>query len=133
MVGGSNLRWVACSASQLKERSAWFYSDLVGAIDFSQFGQFHRETVVLKREARKGMLLSTTKEIVNLNPSEISYIDDIKRNGFTFSDGCGNISSDLAAEIDALYDLTCCSAYQVRIGGNKGVLVHEPTLDGRII
>ena len=55
---------------------------------------------MLKREARKGMLLSTTKEISILMPHEIEYIEDIKFGSFNFSDGCGNISSDLAVEID---------------------------------
>jgi RNA-dependent RNA polymerase len=52
---------------------------------------------------------------------------DIKRNGYNFTDGAGHISLALAASTSELFGLThCSSAFQVRIGGAKGVLMIKP-------
>jgi hypothetical protein len=47
---------------------------------------------------------------------------------YTFSDGCGNISLALSKLINERLGLYQCSAYQVRLGGAKGVLVVKPSL-----
>ena len=69
--------------------------------------------------------------------SEINQIIDIFRGEgdkeFCFTDGIGNISTELAGLIDEKYDLNKCSAYQVRMGGVKGVLMHDPNLKDRLI
>jgi len=46
----------------------------------------------------------------------------------TFSDGCGFINDELSKVINEEYEVTQCSAYQVRIAGCKGVLVFNPDL-----
>lgn len=107
-------------------------------------GEFEKEKIVLKKEARKGQLFSGTKYIEDLaklqkDQKEIimEEIPDIERKNpntnevlFTFSDGIGNISAELAALIDKQYSLTLCSAYQVRLGGIKGVLMRDINLEG---
>ena len=50
-----------------------------------------------------------------------------------YTDGCGNISFDIVEEINKHYNLKRCSAYQIRIGGVKGVLMYKPDLDGKMI
>lgn len=50
---------------------------------------------------------------------------------YCFTDGIGNISGSLAALIDKKYDLIQCSAYQIRMGGVKGVLMYDKTLKGK--
>ena len=93
--------------------------------------------------ARRGQCFTTTKYITVLEKDKhIVDIDDIKRerldnldkpefdeNGvlkkqyYTFTDGCGNISRALCDEINKKFGLSKCSAYQVRLGGAKGVLM----------
>jgi len=73
-----------------------------------------------------------------LKADEIKIIDDIKtlktddpedQDGYyTFSDGCGNISLELSKLINERLQLYQCSAYQIRLGGAKGVLVTKPSL-----
>jgi RNA-dependent RNA polymerase len=56
-------------------------------------GDFTKETNVLKRYARRGQCFSTAKYIMTLDRSQVEYdYPDIKRNGFTFTDGVGHIS-----------------------------------------
>lgn len=47
---------------------------------------------------------------------------------YTFTDGCGNISQELCKLINKEFGLYTCTAYQVRLGGAKGVLVCKPSL-----
>ena len=60
-------------------------------------GDFSQEKNMLKRYARRGQCFSTTKFILQLDKSEVTYnLPDVKRNGFIFTDGCGYISPELA-------------------------------------
>ena len=65
------------------------------------------------------------------------HIDDINsKNGekeYCLSDGCGNISSELAVLIDKEYGFYYGSAYQIRIGGVKGVVMTKPSLKGKCL
>ena len=45
-----------------------------------------------------------------------------------FSDGCGNISLELCKLLNDRLGLYKCSAYQIRLGGAKGVLMSKPAL-----
>ena len=60
----------------------------------------------------------------------------------TASDGCGYISEKLANEVSKKYKykefeshiiMQSYSAFQIRIGGAKGVLLRNPLLEGNII
>ena len=90
--------------------------------------------------ARRGQCFTTTKNITILDKDKhIVEIEDIMRaredkdededkdekndEQYTFTDGCGNISVALCDEINKKFGLTKCSAYQVRLGGAKGVLM----------
>ena len=50
-----------------------------------------------------------------------NYPDD-ERNGHCFSDGCGWIHPELAAKIAKEFKHSQMSAFQIRIGGAKGVV-----------
>lgn len=62
-------------------------------------------------------------------------VEEIKKKNavYTFSDGSGYISEELAELIAKKHGYQKCSAFQVRMGGIKGVLVWKPELDGRLI
>ena len=63
-------------------------------------GDFNKENTPLKRQARIGQIFSGTKFIHELTNEEMEKIDDIKRGDSVFTDGCGNISPNLAGMID---------------------------------
>ena len=69
-----------------------------------------------------------------MNPDEVTFgLDDIVRNGYTFTDGVGYISPQLALETALKYRFNQVSAFQVRIAGAKGVLMVKKELEGKQI
>ncbi|GBB90957.1 hypothetical protein RclHR1_18010003 [Rhizophagus clarus] len=76
-----------------------------------------------------GQCFSSTRAIQRLPINDIKEIPDIVKNGFTFSDGIGNISYSLAKKIAYELDLkTIPSAFQFRMAGYKGVLCQSTTV-----
>ncbi|KAJ3092755.1 hypothetical protein HK102_003324 [Quaeritorhiza haematococci] len=92
--------------------------------------------------AKYSQLLFTdlSNPIVTLQDISVVTIPDVTRNGFCFTDGCGQISADLIQE---LFSSTCrqppsASSFtpcviQVRLPGVKGVLVASTQLGKRRI
>jgi hypothetical protein len=71
---------------------------------------------------------------LELEKDQVEEIDDIEYHGFTFTDGVGNISPKLAAEVKERLSLrTVPSAFQFRLGGAKGVLMVSNKLSGHKI
>jgi RNA-dependent RNA polymerase len=64
-------------------------------------GEFESEKNILKRYARRGQCFSTTKYVMTLTNESIDLktLKDIERNGYNFSDGCGQISQALTTYI----------------------------------
>ena len=50
-------------------------------------------------------------------------LDDIERNGYTFTDGCGYVSEVLASLIRDDFSIKEASVFQIRIAGAKGVVM----------
>ena len=135
------------SNSQLRNRTCVLYSgselgDIEGLI--STFGDFSTLKTPSKRSARIGLLLSSSLPTIHLKGEEIVKINDIERNDFNFTDGCGFMSTSLVKKImhalsperneaDSGNEIaTLPSAFQVRIKGCKGMLVHNPKLPSGI-
>ena len=59
------------------------------------------------------------------------HIQDIKRGPFTFTDGVGYISRELADEVALQFGFTSVSAVQIRLAGAKGVLMLKKSLKGK--
>jgi len=78
--------------------------------------------------ARIGQNLSDTVQIIDLTVSQINKLLDIKdySTKYIFTDGCGNISQELAELVDKEFGLLKCTAYQIRLGGVKGVVMLKP-------
>ena len=57
-----------------------------------------------------------------------SFDEDKDKEYYIFTDGCGNISLELCKLINDRLGLYQCSAYQIRLGGAKGVLMVKPSL-----
>eukprot|EP00887_Chlorella_sp_A99_P004338 scaffold15.g4338.t1 len=107
-VGRRHYEFLAFSSSQLREQSCWFFAAEEGETPDSirawmrDLSTIH---VAGKYAARQGMCFSGTVDTASVQASalEPKCIPDIERcrNGQTycFTDGCGTMSSTLAAEI----------------------------------
>jgi RNA-dependent RNA polymerase len=89
-------------------------------------GDFSTLTHPGKYLARLGQCFSSTRCAYQIPPDVNVYeIDDIEKNGYTFTDGIGLISRDIMDEIKTLlrkpHEPIC--ALQVRLSGCKGMLV----------
>eukprot|EP00562_Extubocellulus_spinifer_P021094 CAMPEP_0178618244 /NCGR_PEP_ID=MMETSP0698-20121128/4138_1 /TAXON_ID=265572 /ORGANISM="Extubocellulus spinifer, Strain CCMP396" /LENGTH=121 /DNA_ID=CAMNT_0020257121 /DNA_START=245 /DNA_END=610 /DNA_ORIENTATION=+ len=97
-----------------------------------QMGDFSSISIPGKMAARMGQCFSTTNigSSRELSPHEWQHIADVERNGYVFSDGVGTISTNMLAEVAERlgYNKQTLSAIQIRVGGVKGVLCHDPTL-----
>ena len=75
-------------------------------------GDFSLEKNVLKRQARRGQCFSTSVKICNMEPEQVLQgIPDIQRNGYTFTDGVGYISPQLALYAAKKYKFSQVSAF----------------------
>ncbi|KEP52476.1 RNA-dependent RNA polymerase [Rhizoctonia solani 123E] len=98
--------------------------------------------------ARMSQAFSATSQSVVLQESEIKHLLDIKsERDDTFTDGCGTISRELAKDVwdQMLKHLPAHrqgfhheneqppAAFQIRIGGSKGMVRLDPKLEGRVL
>ncbi|XP_078446619.1 RNA-dependent RNA polymerase 6 [Wolffia australiana] len=129
---GRRYHFLAFSANQLRDRSAWFFAQ-EGALTVDSIrawmGSFPNRNVA-KLAARMGQCFSSTVATVELPPTAVDpFLKDIKRNDYVFSDGIGKVSPDLALKVAAHLHLRYDppSAYQIRFGGCKGVIAVWPS------
>ncbi|KAK3827571.1 MAG: RNA dependent RNA polymerase-domain-containing protein [Benniella sp.] len=137
-IGNRTYEFLSFSASQLRENSAWFYCPEGGNPTIESIhnwmGDFSRIKSIPKYAARMGQCFSSTRAIDNLSSEQVHMINDIEYNGHVFSDGCGRISEDLARMIGIeLEKESMPSAFQIRLGGSKGVLALYPTLPKKMV
>lgn len=140
---GRNLKskFLSYSNSQFKNHTCWFLSavaenyphlkhGVTERIIIDSMGEFDHEKNILKRYARRGQCFSTTKKVQDLLPGRVlqGYPDE-ERNGHCFSDGCGWIHPELADKVAHAFKHTHMSAFQIRIGGAKGVLATNNNLE----
>ncbi|KAG9444507.1 hypothetical protein H6P81_015847 [Aristolochia fimbriata] len=139
VIGNKRFEFLAFSSSQLRENSLWMFasrSELSAADIRKWMGDFREIRNVAKYAARLGQSFSSSKEILSVERHEIEIIPDvemeipgsIQRRKYTFSDGIGKISSELAKKVASKCDLkrSAPSAFQIRYGGYKGVVAVDP-------
>lgn len=133
-VCGRYYSFLAFSANQLRDRSTWFFAEGEG-ITVQKIkkwmGNFPKY-IVSKHAARMGQCFSSTYSTVEVPLKQVKDLPDIKRNGYEFSDGIGQMTPDLAMEVAKILQLNCNppSAFQIRYGGYKGVIATWPTESG---
>jgi hypothetical protein len=136
-IGTTRYEFLAFSSSQLREHGCWFFAptnELNADSIRSWMGRFSHEKVIAKHAVRMGQCFSSTRPICHLQKHEVEQIPDVERNSFTFSDGVGRISQELAKEVAIHMELRSIpSALQFRLGGAKGMLVLDNSLQGRKI
>ncbi|KAI1295242.1 hypothetical protein EDD11_007880 [Mortierella claussenii] len=135
-IGDRDYHFLAFSASQLRDNSAWFFCSQGGTHTVDSIhrwmGDFSHIKSIAKYAARMGQCFSSTRAIDNLLASDVEMIEDIEYENHNFSDGCGRISGSLAKMIGIeLEKETTPSAFQIRLGGSKGVVVYHPPLPER--
>ncbi|KAF9902274.1 hypothetical protein EC991_005069 [Linnemannia zychae] len=134
-IGDRVYEFLAFSASQLRDNAAWFFCSQSGKETpdtiRSWMGDFSHIKSIAKYGARMGQCFSSTRDIARLRSTDVEMIDDIEHHNHNFSDGCGRISENLARMIGIeLEKETTPSAFQIRLGGAKGVLVKDSSLKG---
>lgn len=134
IIAGSRYVFLAFSNSQLREQSAWFYDEgprypshlqkVPTASEIrASMGDLSSITIVGKYAARLGQGFSSTTRGAKIPPGQHHTIPDVVRNGYTFSDGVGMISYEVARKIQEAMELEYLpSAMQIRFGGSKGVV-----------
>ncbi|GAM90356.1 hypothetical protein ANO11243_083990 [Dothideomycetidae sp. 11243] len=138
-VGGRHFQFLACGNSQFRENGAYFFAptETINVNNIRQWmGYFQAIREIPKYVSRIGQCFSTTRAVtsIGLQP-EVVLTEDIVRNGYTFTDGVGKISPFLAHMISTELRLgtDAPSVYQFRMGGCKGILAVDPTLNGRAV
>jgi RNA-dependent RNA polymerase len=132
---GRKYSFLAYSANQLRDRSAWFFAEGEGiaVLDIiSWMGKFTNKNVA-KCAARMGQCFSSTYATIEVPSSQVnSKLTDIERGIYNFSDGIGKMSPDLAMEVAERLNLktTPPCAYQIRYAGCKGVIASWPVEEG---
>ncbi|KAF2741259.1 RdRP-domain-containing protein [Polyplosphaeria fusca] len=136
VVCGRYYQFLAYGNSQFRENGAYFYAP-TASVSAEQIrermGNFEHIKTVAKYGARHGQCFSSTR-IIDRSPVNIVEIPDIRRNGFTFTDGVGKISEFLAKMAAASLGLNFedpPSLFQFRLAGCKGVLALDPEAKGR--
>jgi RNA-dependent RNA polymerase len=137
VIGDRHYEFLAFGNSQLREHGAYFFAALPTGPTASHIrawmGRFEHERIVAKHAARIGQCFSTTRAIKNAGFPPVrktNLINDVERNGFTFTDGVGKISRFYAETIAKELRLRGSppSVYQFRMAGCKGVLAVAPEL-----
>ncbi|PKX91697.1 RNA dependent RNA polymerase [Aspergillus novofumigatus IBT 16806] len=133
VIGDRRYEFLAFGNSQFREHGAYFFAplpNLTAANIRAWMGTFNDIRNVAKHAARLGQCFSTTRAIAGC-PVQIRLIDDVVRNGYTFSDGVGRISKFLAQMATSELKIKTPSddppsAFQFRLGGCKGMLTVSP-------
>ncbi|ETP50103.1 hypothetical protein F442_04487 [Phytophthora nicotianae P10297] len=122
--GGLKFRFLGCSLSQVRNSSAIF-TRLDHHEVRSWIGDLSQLTSPAKYLKRLGQAFSSTKETFEVNQSVLDNpVEDIENDQYVFTDGCGEIALVGAENIVRELQLPFTpSAFQIRLGGAKGVLV----------
>ncbi|QRW05216.1 RNA-dependent RNA polymerase [Ceratobasidium sp. AG-Ba] len=146
-VAGRKFEYLGYSSSALKTHTVWFVRpfDLPGKgiqnaeTIIKALGDFSRDSQYPARMgARIAQAFSSTD--LSITVEEVIQIPDIERNGSLFTDGVGTISPEVAKMMwRSLINLRkrrsyfTPAAYQVRLGGYKGMLAVDYSLEGSVI
>lgn len=131
-MGSRKYFFVAMTTSQMKLHNAWFLTPyfsnniLIGP-DYIRnwLGDFSEIKNIGKYAMRLGQALSSTIPTVDID--KFIEIEDNIKNSFNFSDGVGVISFTYAMILAEKLGLEIVpSAFQIRFGGYKGVIVAHP-------
>ncbi|RLN56712.1 hypothetical protein BBJ28_00013763 [Nothophytophthora sp. Chile5] len=130
---GMLFRFLGCSLSQVRNSSAVFTLLDPHAVR-PWIGDLSQLTSPAKYLKRLGQAFSSTREAFRVSQDTLANPKaDIVNEQYVFTDGCGEISS-IGAEgiVKALKLSYTPSAFQIRVGGAKGVVVVSDFGDQRV-
>jgi len=135
-INGTHYNFYGHSNSQLKSRTCFLFGaekdEITSMVD--ALGDFSKMKLVQKKAKRLGLLFSTARSAMTINPSRCEDIPDIERDGYIFTDGCGLIAPRLAQELARRIGITfrnmryTPSVFQIRYRGYKGVVTLDPRM-----
>ena len=133
-VGGKCFTFLGCSNSQLREGHCWF-SCLDRQDVYNHIGEFPDTMTAGRKLTRLAMAFASSIPTVPLDHGHYlkTVAPDVESNGVTFSDGIGCASPELFKKIKTILNLPQkVSAFQIRIGGIKGVIsLHDQMAEGK--
>ena len=157
-VAGRQFHFLAYSQAALSTHTVWFVKNfrdrggnLITAADIIEgLGTFHDleyDPELIRCPARYAARISqaftTTDSTVSVPAEEIIIEDDIKVGTYCFTDGVGSMSPEIARQIWRAFlrwgsrssrrALTYSRAFQIRLGGAKGMLSVDHRLKGDVV
>ena len=102
LINGEQFSFLGCSSSGLKERKCclWRGSNLDADRVRQENGNFSKLKTIPKQMARFSLLLSNVQKTgIVVEANQIIMEDDVERDEYNFTDGCGGVSLSLAQKI----------------------------------
>ena len=132
-VGEKIYTFLGCSNSQLREGHCWF-SCLDRSVVYKKIGTLPDTMNAGRKLTRLALAFAASVETVTLNHEKYlkTVAPDVKNSaGVCFSDGIGRGSQELFSKLTTFLKLkTQPSAFQIRVGGVKGVIsIHDQQED----
>jgi hypothetical protein len=139
-LNGTHYHFFGHSNSQLKSRSCFMYAASKEniSVNIEAMGDLSKLKSVGKKAKRIGLLFSSADMALELPPKRCEDIEDVKRDDYIFTDGCGLISPQLARRLVQDRNIIfrgrryLPAVFQIRYRGYKGVLTLDRTLQGQI-
>ncbi|XP_053212586.1 uncharacterized protein LOC128396087 [Panonychus citri] len=154
-VAGRNYRIFGASSSQLRDHGLVLYAEDTMGRDAAKI----REEIgsckakgISKKLARDGLSLTQSMAFIDMKDVEVRYTKDIEggkhpdsKNPYTFTDGCGLMSPQLAEyiwselkakgsiKVNPDKEMKMPTAYQIRYFGCKGMISLGEKLKGKVI
>ncbi|RAQ99038.1 RNA-directed RNA polymerase like protein [Stemphylium lycopersici] len=140
-LNGTHYHFYGHSNSQLKSRSCFLYSASKEeiAVKIEAMGDLSKLKSVGKKAKRIGLFFSSAEMALTLSPKRCEDIEDVKRDDYIFTDGCGLIAPQLARQLAKSRKIIfrnkryTPSVFQIRYRGYKGVLTLDPTLHKQVL
>lgn len=139
-IAGRGFEFLGFSHSSLRAQTCWYMAPFTigGSLIYApavikDLGDFRLIRSPAKCAARIGQAFSQTFSSIYIPPEAIISIPDVERNDRTFSDGVGTCSTEVLEKIWREYPQARGlkpTIYQVRFMGAKGVISHDPRLQG---
>lgn len=123
-IGGKTFTFLGCSNSQLREGRCWF-SSLNRNDVYDKIGEFPDVWSAGRKLTRLALAFASSFETVAVDHERYlrAVANDIEVDGVNFSDGIGTASYGLVEKLQTVLHLPQkTSAFQIRIGGIKGVI-----------
>ncbi|KAH0843662.1 RNA-directed RNA polymerase [Fonsecaea pedrosoi] len=137
VINGVQYSFYGHSNSQLKSRSCYLLAGSKQEVSrkVEALGDFSKIKTVAKKAKRIGLLFSTADIVQDVPTSRCRDIEDVERNGFIFTDGCGLASKDFVQLVASKKPIIFReqryypSVLQIRYSSYKGVVCIEPRME----